>query len=99
MALTDETGSGVVVHIEAVQLFIERALSVSPDLVWTAADWQQIARICCLVDGMPLGIELAATWMSHCVRVSLATGRQKTCNRTRGQGVRWSKRLEKWRMR
>jgi predicted ATPase len=32
-------------------------------MAWTADDLRQIARICRLVDGMPLGIELAATWL------------------------------------
>ncbi len=48
---------------EAVQLFMERAQSVSPNLDWNSDTLQPIERICRLVDGMPLGIELAATWM------------------------------------
>ena len=47
---------------DAVELFIERARRVkagfSPE-----GDLPQIARICQLVQGMPLGIELAATWI------------------------------------
>lgn len=48
---------------EAAQLFIERAQSVSPNLAWSEDDLRHIGRICRLVGGMPLGIELAATWV------------------------------------
>jgi predicted ATPase len=48
---------------EAVELFIERAKALSPSPVWTPDDLRQIRRICRLVEGMPLGIELAATWI------------------------------------
>ncbi|MBN1935035.1 MAG: hypothetical protein JW934_10240 [Anaerolineae bacterium] len=45
----------------AVQLFVEgakRAGSFAPD----AADWPAIGRICQLLGGMPLGVEMAAAW-------------------------------------
>ncbi len=48
---------------ESVVLFMERAHSVAPTLSWNPHDLHHIARICCLVDGIPLGIELAATWI------------------------------------
>ena len=48
---------------EAVELFVERAKSVSPGLDWKPYDLPHIIRICRLVEGMPLGIELAATWV------------------------------------
>jgi predicted ATPase/DNA-binding CsgD family transcriptional regulator/Tfp pilus assembly protein PilF len=46
----------------AVKLFVERAQRARPDfsLVDEAAN---VVRVCQLVDGMPLGIELAATWL------------------------------------
>ena len=47
---------------DAVELFVERAKRVkagySPE-----GEWAQIARICQLVQGMPLGIELAVSWI------------------------------------
>lgn len=46
----------------AVALFIQRARRVSPGLAFGQADLAAIAQLCCLVDGMPLAIELAATW-------------------------------------
>jgi predicted ATPase/DNA-binding CsgD family transcriptional regulator len=63
MALPDELHRGDAARAEAVQLFVERAQLVSPHLVWTANDLPQITRICHLIEGIPLGIELAATWV------------------------------------
>ncbi len=47
----------------AVALFIQRARRASPGLTLNEADWVGVARICRLVEGMPLAIELAATWV------------------------------------
>jgi len=51
----DEAGGS-----EAVQLFIERARSFQPGLVVDDSTARAIARICQLLDGIPLAIELAA---------------------------------------
>jgi predicted ATPase/DNA-binding CsgD family transcriptional regulator len=48
---------------EAVELFLQRARSVNPHLDPDDGDLQSIARICHLVEGLPLAIELAATWV------------------------------------
>jgi predicted ATPase len=45
---------------EAVRLFIERAVAVKPDFQATNENAPAIAGICERVDGLPLGIELAA---------------------------------------
>lgn len=47
----------------SVQLFLQGAQRVAPDFNPTSADWSPIARICRLVEGMPLGIELASSWV------------------------------------
>jgi predicted ATPase/DNA-binding SARP family transcriptional activator/tRNA A-37 threonylcarbamoyl transferase component Bud32 len=55
------------IHIEsysAVQLFIQRARQAQPHLGWHPLERASIARICRLVGGMPLGIELAAAWVA-----------------------------------
>jgi predicted ATPase/DNA-binding SARP family transcriptional activator len=47
----------------AVALFIQRAKHASPGFAFNEADLIEIAHICRLVEGMPLAIELAATWL------------------------------------
>jgi len=47
----------------AVALFIQRARRASPGFAFNEADLAAIAHICRLVEGMPLAIELAATWL------------------------------------
>jgi predicted ATPase/class 3 adenylate cyclase len=54
-----ENGNG---SASAVRLFVERARQVAPG--FTLDDAAEALRICRLVDGMPLGIELAASWVS-----------------------------------
>ncbi len=47
----------------AVQLFLERASAVRPDLPRTHDTLVTAARICGRLDGLPLAIELAAAWV------------------------------------
>jgi predicted ATPase/DNA-binding SARP family transcriptional activator len=49
-------------HPEAVQLFEARAGLVAPDFRW-AADPAGVARVCRLLAGVPLAIELAVRWV------------------------------------
>jgi predicted ATPase/DNA-binding CsgD family transcriptional regulator len=46
----------------AVQLFVQTARTHTPELDVNAGTAPAIARICRLVGGLPLGIELAASW-------------------------------------
>ena len=46
----------------AVQLFVERMKHLQPDLALDATETATIGHICRLLDGLPLAIELAATW-------------------------------------
>jgi len=46
----------------AVQLFVQRAYKMAPDFVLKQEDLTAVIKICRLVDGMPLALELAATW-------------------------------------
>jgi predicted ATPase/transcriptional regulator with XRE-family HTH domain len=53
-------------HLEsnsAVALFLQRARQTKLDFAPTSDDLDSIIRICKLVEGLPLGIELAAAWM------------------------------------
>ena len=47
----------------AVQLFLQSARRVQPDYTLSGLDLAPIARICRLVQGLPLGIVLAAAWL------------------------------------
>jgi predicted ATPase/transcriptional regulator with XRE-family HTH domain len=47
----------------SVELFLQRARRAHMGFDATPQDFTAIVRICQLVDGMPLGIELAATWV------------------------------------
>ena len=48
---------------DARQLFVQAARRVRPDFRQTAENLPALNRICRLVDGMPLALELAAAWM------------------------------------
>src|ERR1051325_8036858 len=54
-----ENGNG---SASAVQLFVERAKQVAPG--FALDDTTEALRICRLVDGMPLRLELAASWVA-----------------------------------
>ncbi|MCG8347071.1 MAG: tetratricopeptide repeat protein [Chloroflexales bacterium] len=54
--------AGDVAHYDAIKLFIQRARQVVPDFS-LAADTQSVVQVCRLCAGMPLGIELAASWV------------------------------------
>lgn len=47
----------------SVQLFIESARRVHAEVMLTEADKPYVVQICQLVEGIPLGIELAAAWV------------------------------------
>lgn len=63
LALPEGGSEAAVLASDAGKLFLDCArradLSFSP----AAGDWLPIERICRLLDGMPLGIELAAAWL------------------------------------
>lgn len=46
----------------AIELFAQAAHRVQPDFVLTATELPEVTRVCQLVEGMPLAIELAAAW-------------------------------------
>jgi predicted ATPase/DNA-binding SARP family transcriptional activator/uncharacterized protein HemY len=52
-------------NFSAPRLFVESARRVQKGYTPEPADWQNIWRICQLVEGLPLGIELAAASISH----------------------------------
>lgn len=56
----------------AVQLFLQRARQAQVDFEFPIEDYPEVARICRLVEGMPLAIELAAAWVPvlSCVEIA-----------------------------
>ena len=64
LALPKPETSDAVLRAEAVELFMQRAHAINPGWEITQNAIGQIVRICRLVEGMPLAIELAATWMN-----------------------------------
>ncbi len=47
----------------ALTLFVERARHIKPDFNLTKATLPHVVRLCQLVRGLPLGLELAASWL------------------------------------
>jgi predicted ATPase/DNA-binding SARP family transcriptional activator len=60
----DEAGTDITGY-SAAQLFLNSAQNVQPDFAVTRENEQVIGRICRLVNGLPLAIELAAAWVRH----------------------------------
>jgi len=57
-----DLGAENIAEYEAVKLFTNSALRVAPRLEFSEQDLKDIARICAKVEGLPLAIELAASW-------------------------------------
>lgn len=61
---TNGTGERAVEDYDAVQLFLQSARRARPDFELTNDNQAAVVRICRLVEGMPLGVELAASWLN-----------------------------------
>ncbi len=57
----------------AVRLFVESARRVSPNFKATESNLPALLRICGLVQGMPLGLEMAAAWCGALALHEIAT--------------------------
>lgn len=57
----------------AMQLFLDRARKVKPGAVFSETDKRYAIRISQLLEGVPLGIELAATWVRLLSTQEIAT--------------------------
>lgn len=55
------TGLAGLWEYSSVQLFVERARRVKPDFAWSRASADHVAVICRVLEGLPLGLELAAS--------------------------------------
>lgn len=63
-------------HSPAVQLFLDRAGRRIPGWGQEPEDVTAAGRLCRLLEGMPLGIELAAQWAGHYTPDEIATAMQ-----------------------
>jgi predicted ATPase/DNA-binding XRE family transcriptional regulator len=61
----------------AVALFLQRARQAKVDFSPDAEDYEAMARICRLVEGLPLGLELAASWVRtlSCLEIAAEIGK------------------------
>ena len=106
LAVPDPDGplsSRVVQRFPALELFADRAETVRPGFVMTTDELRYAARICHRLDGIPLGIELAAVWLRTLGisevaarlddRFGLMTGASRTVlprHKTLRAAVQWS---------
>ncbi len=74
-------------QVEAVQLFVERALAALPTFALTQANAPAVAQICQRLDGIPLAIELAAARIKV-LAVEQITTRLDACFRLLTAGSR-----------
>jgi tetratricopeptide (TPR) repeat protein len=63
LALPEGRRGAAVERASAAMLFLERARQVSSNFTITTKNYEAISRICRLVAGVPLAIELAASWV------------------------------------
>ncbi|MCB0191760.1 MAG: tetratricopeptide repeat protein, partial [Anaerolineae bacterium] len=58
-----QAGGSALEQYSAIQLFVQRARRTKTNMIFSSTDIPALVRICALVDGMPLGLELAAPWV------------------------------------
>ncbi|MDZ7706188.1 MAG: BTAD domain-containing putative transcriptional regulator [Trueperaceae bacterium] len=63
LAFPDDPRTRQVEAYDAVRLFVQSARHADPHLHLSAADRVAVATVCTMVQGVPLGIELAAAWL------------------------------------
>jgi predicted ATPase/DNA-binding CsgD family transcriptional regulator len=68
MALPNQGPVEDILDYDAVTLFVQRASQVRPGFDPSHDELQQVTRICEMVQGMPLAIELAAAWL-HVINI------------------------------
>lgn len=60
-------------EFDAVELFVQRATQVRPEFCLDEQNAAGVSRLCSLVEGLPLAIELAATWVRILSPAEIAT--------------------------
>lgn len=71
----------------AISLFLQSAQRLDEEFTITPKNWESIVEICRLVEGMPLGIEIAASWVRtlpvETIAHEIATDLDFLCTSTR----------------
>lgn len=68
---------GAFEHYDAARLFIQTAKRVNASFQLTTADEAHIAKVCYLLQGLPLALELAAIWVHHYSLLDIAAKLQE----------------------
>ena len=63
----------VITSYSAIRFFVQRARHLKPGFSIDAGDLKSVVQICQMVEGMPLGIELAATWLEVLTPAEITT--------------------------
>ena len=63
MAFPEQAGSKDSLNYDSIHLFVQSARKVRPEFDPSSEELKQIIKICQIVEGMPLAIELAAAWL------------------------------------
>jgi len=66
------------IEYDAVKLFAQSARRVRPDFELGPDDLSDVTRVCRLVEGLPLGLELAASWVDILSLAGIAAEIQKS---------------------
>ncbi|MCU0497726.1 MAG: NB-ARC domain-containing protein [Anaerolineae bacterium] len=72
LAIPDDHAESIETY-DAIRLFVSSAIRVRPDFRITSSNMPEVIAICRAVAGMPLGIELAASWLQMLSPREIAT--------------------------
>lgn len=70
-------GAQQAIDLPSIQLFTERARQQVSTFALDAQTLEDVARLCRLVNGNPLGVELAAHWVQHFTVAEMVTALQQ----------------------
>lgn len=65
-------GAAEAANLPAVRLFVQSARRVQPSFALSSGALDAVLRICRLVQGLPLGLELAAAWLDSLLPAEIA---------------------------
>lgn len=65
LSFSPQASLAAALELEAVQLFLQSARRLRPEFALNETNLPALLRICQLVQGMPLGLEMAAAWIEQ----------------------------------